>query len=99
MSPGHKVGPGAGAAVYLWDGGPGSLSGPATAPDRLQGGVRQPQAPQLWPLAPGGSGTLLHDRIFKSHILIHTRKKCFLCVCVCVCVCLFRFQVTQKLPS
>lgn len=47
----------AGDAMYLWDGGLRALSGPTFAPDWLQGGVRQPQTPQLWPIASGNSGT------------------------------------------
>lgn len=47
----------AGDAMYLWDGGLRALSGPTFVPDWLQGGVRQPQTPQLWPIASGNSGT------------------------------------------
>lgn len=48
--------PWAWADVYLWDWGLRTLSGPVSAPIRLQGGVWQPQTSQLWPLAWGSSG-------------------------------------------
>lgn len=54
----------AGDAVYIWDGGLRALSGPAFAPDRLQGGVRQPQTPQLWSFASRNSGTVHDDCCF-----------------------------------
>lgn len=57
VSSGHGSCPWAGAAVYLWDRRLRALPGPASAPDWLQGGVRQPQTSQLWPLAWGSSGT------------------------------------------
>lgn len=54
----HGSKPRAGAAVYFWDGGLGTLPGPASAPVWLQVGVRQPETSHLWPPASRSSGTL-----------------------------------------
>lgn len=64
VSSGHSSCPRAGAAVYLWDRGLGALSGPASAPDWLQGCIRQPQTSQLWPVAWGSSGITLCTTAF-----------------------------------
>lgn len=42
--------------MHLWDRRFGTLPGPALAADWLQGGVRQSQTSQLWPLASRSSG-------------------------------------------